>query len=140
MYFTRGEIEFTLEGDWFEEAGIEPQSRPEGHYNVIQDSSSEIFFVAIDSVYPPKRAEGIPIFNSTEVGGKFVSARERTVSILRAIAQGTPLPPVKVVDLKGSDKYKFKLVDGMHKFHCSIAAGHSHVPAVYGIDINDPYL
>ena len=75
MYFTRGEIEFTLEDDWLEEAGIEPLSRTEKHYNVIQDCFSEIFFVDIDSVYPPKRAEGIPIFNSTEVNRKFVSAR-----------------------------------------------------------------
>ena len=140
MYFTRWEIEFTLENDWLEEAGIEPLSRTEKHYNVIQDCFSEIFFIDIDSVYPPKRPEGIPIFNSTEVNGKFISARERTVSILRAIAQRTPLPPVKVMDLKDSDKYKFKLVNGMHKFHYSIAAGHSHVPAVYGIDKNDPHL
>ena len=140
MRFTRGEIEFTLEDDWLDEAGLEPLSQPESHYKVIPDSSSKIFLVAIDSVKPPKRIEGIPIFNSTEVDGKFVSARERTVSLLKAIAQGTPLPPVKVVDFEGSGKYKFKLVDGAHSFHCSIAAGHSHVPAEYGIDINDPYL
>ena len=140
MRFKKGEIFFELEDAWIEEAGFIPLALKGKHYKFIQDPSWKVFLIAIDDVCPPKRAEGVPIFNATEVNGKVISARERTVSILRAIAQGTPLPPVKVVDSSSSEKYKFKLVDGVHKFHCSIAAGYSHIPAVYGIDIRDPYL
>ena len=140
MRFTKGEIVFELEDTWIEEAGLIPLTPKRKHYKSIQDPLSKVFIIPIDSVRPPKRAEGVPMFNATEVDGKVMSARERTISILTAIAQGTPLPPVKVVALPDSEKYKFKLVDGVHKFLCSVAAGYSHIPAVYGIDIKDPHL
>jgi uncharacterized ferritin-like protein (DUF455 family) len=140
MNFIRGEISFDLPNSRLEESGFIPFSQKEPHYKFDRASSTDVFLVQIEKVSPPTRAEDIPLFNSGEVDGRALTAREGTVSILKAIAHGTALPPVKVIDLPSSGTYRYKLVAGMHRFLCSIVAGYSHVPAMYGIDINDPYL
>jgi hypothetical protein len=56
----------------------------------------------------------------------FVEGRAR--SILQAIHQNEALPPVRVqIATVASEPYKFKLHDGFHRFHLSMALGFTHI-------------
>lgn len=57
-------------------------------------------------------------------------SRERAFSVLRALQQGTPLPPVNVY-LKlaaGNDGQMNELYHGYHRYHLSLAIGFTHIP------------
>ena len=128
---------FDIEGSWVKEAGFDPSIINTLCYEVSAKESKnrKIVFINISDINPKIRCEGIPIFNDGEVEGIFQTARERTVSILKAIMSNSTLPPVEVVELQPGD-FKYKLVHGCHRFHCSIAAGFIHIPAICGFDIN----
>ncbi|QSV46956.1 hypothetical protein [Geobacter benzoatilyticus] len=134
MRVNTNEISFVIPEDWVNEAGFSSEPNGKSHYEY--ENSENIFLVSVAEVFPKIRGENVPIFKGGESDGVFKTARERTVSILKAIELGVPLPPVEVVNLNGDKKYKFKLIAGCHRFHCSIAAGFEKIPAVYGFDIN----
>lgn len=134
MKINANEISFEIPEEWIEEA--EFSSKPNGMSHYEYENSETVFLVSIADVFPRIRGEGVPIFKDGESDGVIKTAKERTVSILRAIKLGISLPPVKVVSMTGDTKYKFKLVEGCHRFHCSIAAGYEKIPADYGFDID----
>lgn len=134
MKVNRGGISFEISDDWLAEAGLSPKLADKSHYDY--QHSKDTFIVSICEISPSIRGENVPIFNDGESDGEMKTARERTVSILKAIQSGIPLPPIRVVDLTGDSKYRFKLVEGCHRFHCSIIAGFMKIPAAYGFDIN----
>ena len=134
MKVNRGEISFEISDEWLDEAGFSPEPTGKSHYEY--EDSKDTFIVSICDISPSVRGGDVPVFNDGESDGEIKTARERTVSTLKAILFGIPLPPVKVVDLKGDSKYRFKLVEGCHRFHCSIVAGFEKIPAAYGFDIN----
>jgi hypothetical protein len=134
MKVNKNEIIFEIPEEWLDEAYF--SFEPIGRYHYEYENNKDIFLVSICDVSPNIRGENLPIFNNGESDGVIKTARERTVSILKAIWLGIPLPPIKVVDLKSNNKYKFKLVEGCHRFHCSVVAGFEEIPAVYGFDIN----
>lgn len=135
MKINTNEISFEIPQEWIEEAGFSSEPNGKSHYEY--ENSETVFLVTIADVFPKIRGENVPIFNDGESDGVFKTAKERTVSILKAIRHGTPLPPVRVVNLTDDKKYKFKLVEGCHRFHCSIAAGYEKIPADYGFDITE---
>jgi hypothetical protein len=134
MKFNSSEITFEIPEEWLNEARF--SSEPNGRSHYEYEYSKNVFLVSVVDIFPKIRGQDVPIFNDGESDGELKTARERTVSILKAIQLGVPLPPVKVVNLNGDKKYKFKLVEGCHRFHCSIVAGFEKIPAVYGFDIN----
>ncbi len=91
-----------------------------------------VFEVRFEEVSPVLRNPGVGIFNANE---KY-SAKERVVNILREFFSGSEIPPVEVVLQPIDSEFRFKLVHGVHRFYCSLAAGFSHIPAVKGFDIN----
>ena len=127
---------FEIADSWLVEAGFDAEAVDGTHYKVdpARANGKEIFVVKISDINPKIRAKGTPVFNSGEVDGIAMSARERTVSILKAIMSKSLLPPVEVIDspLQG---YRYKLVHGAHRLHCSIVAGFTEIPAIYGFDI-----
>jgi len=134
MKINANDISFEIPEEWIEEAGFSSESKGMCHYEY--ENSETVFLVSIADVFPRIRGEGVPIFKDGESDGVIKTAKERTVSILKAIRLGIPLPPVRVVKVAGDTKYKFKLVEGCHRFHCSIAAGYDKIPADYGFDID----
>lgn len=135
MRFNFYNKEFEILEEWIVESGFTPLKQNRCHY-VFDKSNKEIFLVKIDCIWPKIRAAGVDIFKAGEVDGELISARDRTVSILKAIVDNMPLPPVKVIDFN-SGQFKYKLVAGCHRLHCSIAAGFTHIPSVYDFDINN---
>ena len=129
---------FEIDDSWVAEAGFDAEKVDGTHFKAdpSRANGKKIFVVDISDINPNIRGEGIPIFNDGEVDGKPRTARERTVSIMKAIMSKSALPPVEVVDSQVSG-YKYKLVHGSHRLHCSIAAGFSKIPAIYGFDITN---
>lgn len=127
---------FELDNSWVNEAGFDPSVIEASHFEADADKckGDKIFLINLSDINPKIRGEGVPIFNDGEVDGAVKTARERTVSILKAIMSNSTLPPVEVVH-SNEKSFKFKLVHGSHRFHCSIAAGFVQIPAVFGFDI-----
>jgi hypothetical protein len=133
------DLEFEIDDEWLRESHMD---------NFIPDSSAyrvdealargqDIFHVAIVDIAPMnERAKKKGVFCDNDEG----TARDRVVRILRWFREGAKVAPVRVVKLDQNNKYKFKLVAGSHRFHCAVAVGFSKVPAIIGIDINDPNL
>lgn len=133
MEFNAYGISFTVPDEWIYESDFIYYSSKSLHYEY--DNTKDIFLIDISTIYPHIRNVDVPIFNNCTFGDLNKSAKERTISILSAIKSRIPLPPVEVVDLHNNDNYKYKLINGCHRFHCSIIAGFHKIPAVYGFDI-----
>jgi hypothetical protein len=65
--------------------------------------------------------------------GPFGLERHRLVDVLRGIALRREIVPVDIVAIEGS-AYRFRLYHGAHRYHASVAAGFSHIPAVPILD------
>lgn len=129
---------FELDDSWVNEAGFDPLVIDAQRFDadLAYFKGKEVFLINISEIYPKIRGAGVPVFNDGEVEGVVKTARERTVSILKAIMSNSVLPPLEVVD-SNKEGFKYKLVHGSHRLHCSIAAGFVKMPAVYGFDIRN---
>lgn len=123
-----------LPDEWLDEAGMAGCVMRGTMYPVDTNGcqGEQVFEVRIEDVAPVRRAPGVAIFNNDKETG--LTARQRVVSIFRGFRSGATLPPVKVVPLPAGDVHKYKLVAGVHRFYCSLAAGFTSVPAVKGFD------
>ena len=108
-------------------AGFVPKSKA---YHLDTLEKREIHEVRIEDVGPVCRNPGTGIFSDSADEGP---ARERVVRILRGFRLGEAIPPVEIVSDQ-SGLHRYKLVNGTHRFYCSLAAGFTHVPAVEGFD------
>lgn len=91
-----------------------------------------LLYVRLAEVALVRRDPGVGIFNDDSEAG--LTARERVVSILTAFRVGAALPPVEVVPLPERDTCRYRLVAGVHRLHCSLAAGFQLIPAIKGFD------
>jgi hypothetical protein len=132
MKLCHHDLQIELDDAWYAEAGMDgfvPLTRA---YPVNADAANgrKLLEVKIDEVSPVRRNPGVGIFNDN----KDASAKERVVSILRGFRTGSAIPPVEIVIEPPNSRFRYKLVAGVHRFYCSLAAGFSHVPAVEGFD------
>lgn len=74
---------------------------------------------------PPTRNASVPNFDKPDPDRPGVP---RSASILSAIRDDVPLPPVTLIQRAGEARYKLR--DGFHRFHLSAALGFTHVAAV----------
>ena len=134
MHIKKWGYEFDLPDEWIKEAEFSPFGIEGEYYRSL--NNKDVFIVDIGDICPQIRAKEVPIFNDGEVDGVYKTARERTVSILKALAEVKTLPPIEVIKEKNCEEYKYKIIHGAHRLHCSIAAGFKKIPAVWGFDIN----
>ena len=127
-------LEIDLDDTWWAEAKMKNFIPKSSTYRVDLDATKgrPVFEININEVRPVKRNPGVGIFNDSVE----TSAKTRVVSILRGFVADEGIPPVEVVLEPSDSAYSYKLVAGVHRFYCSLAAGFSHVPAVEGFDIN----
>jgi hypothetical protein len=97
----------------FVRAGIAPAS--EGADCVVE----------IALIDPSKRDVAVPNFDKPDPDRPGVV---RSASILSAIRDGLPLPPVLLFQRVGETRYELR--DGFHRFHLCAALGYTHVAAV----------
>jgi hypothetical protein len=129
--FHRG-MEFTLEDDWWTEAGMRGflPLRRSYRAGISQFPDLVTFEVAIDDVRPLDRRLSHGVFNDSGPGRREGTARQRVVRILGWFRDDLPVEPVCVVKIPASAGYRFELFHGGHRFYCAVAAGYTHIPAV----------
>jgi hypothetical protein len=81
--------------------------------------------VEIALIDPPVRDAAVPNFDKTDPDRPGIV---RSASILSAIRDGLPLPPVTLFQRAGETRYELR--DGFHRFHLCAALGYTHVAAV----------
>jgi hypothetical protein len=55
--------------------------------------------------------------------------KDRMVSVLQDIALRREIWPIEIIEGASGD-YRYRLHHGAHRFHASVAAGFSHIPAI----------
>jgi hypothetical protein len=116
-------LEFELPADWWTEAGMAGFQPNAAAYRAA-DELREIKRVPLKEIAPQNMGGR----QHLDFGG---FDRKRMVSILRAIAQGYPLPPIEIVE-RPEGQYRYKLCNGTHRFYGSAAAGFPMIPTVEG--------
>ncbi len=108
-------LEIALASSWWAEAGMEKFAPLARAYAVDSRAVGDrsIFEVSIEDVREVRRNRGVGVFNDSEEA----SARERVVSILRGFMAGAKIPPVEVVCEPPGSRYRYKLVNGTHRFY-----------------------
>ena len=130
MKLQHHDLEIELPDDWWTDAGMSGFTPVAKSYRVDSNDcgNREVFEVLIEEIAPFRSNVGVGIFNDN----KEATAKERVVSILKGFYAGSAIPPVEVVCEPAGSKFRYKLVAGVHRFYCSVAAGFSHVPAIEG--------
>jgi hypothetical protein len=132
MQFVHHQFTFDVPHEWWIESGIANFRPPSQAYRVKAQPDRDVYTVRIDDVAPVERRLREGVFRKHPM--KPLSAKDRVLEILRGFAANDEIPPVQVVRLSASERYRYKLTDGAHRFYLSIAAGFTHVPAVDGFD------
>lgn len=70
------------------------------------------------------RAPGVPIFDKPDPNRPGVL---RSASILAALRDGVPMPPILLFQRRGEQRYELR--DGYHRFHLIAALGYTHIAA-----------
>ncbi len=128
MNIEAGEYRFYINSEWVVESGLKPFSKTNDHY-LYQAQTGPIIIVNYNDIDPNVRGKDTPILKNGIVDRKLLLAKERVLSILSAIEQGTALPPVEI-RVAGNGPYRFKLHHGCHRLHLSILAGFKSIPAI----------
>jgi hypothetical protein len=113
--------EFSLRAECWVEAvmeGFECGSEPSYRFA----PSPEISLVRVEDIAPPNMDQRRHL-------GPDGFDHKRMVGVLRKIASRSPMDPIKIVERQQGD-YRYRLYDGYHRFHASVAAGFSHVPII----------
>lgn len=86
-----------------------------------------ILLIPIDAIPPVHRQKtSHGVFNN--LPNK--PARRRVGEILDGFRRGDAIAPVEVFRLPAGSTFSHELVDGCHRFYCSVAVGFTHVPVV----------
>jgi hypothetical protein len=80
--------------------------------------------VPLDLIDACERAPGVPLFDKPDPERPGIV---RSRSILAALREGVPLPPIKLFQKHGEPQYQLR--DGFHRLHLFAALGYTHVAA-----------
>lgn len=133
MTIRHHDLEILFNDEWWSQSGMIGFSPLSAAYVVDKSNVGNrgICLIAINDVAPAQRAPGVPVFKESLDEG--ITASERVSRILRGFVTGAAIPPVEMVRTLAGP-YTYKLIDGLHRFYCSVAAGFAHIPAVKGFD------
>ena len=106
--------------DWLAQAGLQGFRPDAASYPVGKNEHPDLPAPSI-----VRLAEIRPVSRSLGVRGL---VEERTRSILRAIAAGDPLPPIKLYAAPDG-AFAYRLGEGFHRFTVSRALGFEAIPA-----------
>jgi hypothetical protein len=108
---------FEVPDAWMREVGQDLVRRTDFAYRHGSSSLGfDVRVVHLSQVRPPVREAGVVALDP-----------ERARSILRGFAAGDAVEPVEVVDLTDG-AFRYRVRNGFHRYHLSIAWGFSHLP------------
>lgn len=126
MKYRHHNLEYEIDDEWLAEAGAVGFRPNRDSYSAMR-VDGEILFIPIASVEPlTERARLKGIFCDDRE--TCATAKERVIRLLRWFVADEAVEPVKVVT-SNNPGYKYKLVEGCHRFHCAHALGFVSVPA-----------
>jgi hypothetical protein len=126
-----GGAPFSIPEEWLTEAAIHRFQRKSQAF-ASEDDPRPISIIPIADIKPFDRSRRVPLSH-----GGFDQAR--MISLLRGIVAGAKLPPIEVTE-RNSGSYRYRLIHGAHRFHASVIAGFTHIPAVPGWEPETPAL
>jgi hypothetical protein len=85
---------------------------------LIDFDGQPVLTVPIAEVRPPIRNPGVEGL-----------IRPRALRILAGFLQDEAIPPINVAD-QPIGRYRYRVCDGFHRYHLSVAAGFSHIPVM----------
>ena len=109
------DVEFEIPDVWWNEASADKHEKAAEAFAALSDTQWPTVLVPIGDVIAPRRDPGIEGLR-----------RERTIAVLRAVIEGTPLPPLEVHRPPGS--LRLVVRDGFHRYFVSVALGYSLLP------------
>jgi hypothetical protein len=102
----------------FEECGALPETPAQDAYEYTGSTLFQVTVVPIRDIQCFRRGPGVPGI-----------VKDRGLSVLYALRDRIPLPPVNVYPIDDeSSKFRYLLYHGYHRFHLSLAAGYTHIP------------
>jgi hypothetical protein len=121
--FPRFPAEFEIPDEWWNEAGMLGFTPSAPAYRSTAEAARTVPLVDIE---PPFRCPTVPKdFRGFD--------RRRMIDVLAGIAVDQALPPVPLLILPKRDNlgspFAFALINGVHRFYASIAAGFEELPA-----------
>jgi hypothetical protein len=117
----RGDIKFFIPDDWWEfsEVANGDFSAGGGYY---PPAVSNFILAELKDIAPPERVtEGLSF------------RKYKLIPVLFALAVASPectLPLVEVSDMDVGAPYKYRVVNGYHRYYASVAVGYSKLPIV----------
>jgi hypothetical protein len=113
-------IRFEIPDEWWAFADMNAFSPGEsGFYPYTPECANEVEVVPLSAVEPPLRASGVPPFK-----------KYKLVPVLFAFASPEcAIPPVEVVVVP-STRYRFRVLNGYHRYYASVAVGYTRLPVI----------
>jgi hypothetical protein len=104
---------------WMVEAGVQ-NFRPALLQRSFRCDADHVL-IALADIEVPLRQSGYPL---DENGFR----RDRMVSLLTGIRDHVSLPPI-CIERGDPDQRQYRVREGVHRYHASLALGFSHIPA-----------
>jgi hypothetical protein len=116
--------DFELPDEWWSEAGMQDWVPP----GIAYKSTAAVSFVPLGHVQPPFRMHSVP----KDWRG---FDRLRLLKIFEGFKTGDDIEPVPLYENPPRDfppiQYRFQVINGVHRFYASVAAGFECLPAMY---------
>jgi hypothetical protein len=112
---------FSLPTEWWIEAGMDRFDRGED-LSYADKAKLNSMLCPLATIEPPHMGQRL-----RRGHGGFM--KDRMVSVLQDIALRREIWPIEIIEGASGD-YRYRLHHGAHRFHASVAAGFSHIPAI----------
>ena len=119
IFTTPSGTSFEIVDDWWQFAEMEGFSPNGGNYYPYATGEKSVQIVPLPLVEPPQRAQAIAPFK-----------KYKLVPVLLAFqSPECALPPIAVVELH-SGPYRYRVINGYHRYYASAAVGYANVPVI----------
>lgn len=114
-----GEYEFTIPNEWWHFAEASCINADSENYYPYTLNAQGVKVISLRDIEPPKRDKGIAPFK-----------KYKLVPVLLAFhSPECELPPIEVTEIQSS-KYKYRVINGYHRYYASVAVGYGNVPVI----------
>lgn len=105
--------------EWWTRSGMDQFAKNTRAYPTTY--LNEIVIISISEIRPIQRSIGTPAFHE-----------QRMLDILLGFARQSAIPPIIVEKNTSIEGFKYELLNGVHRYYASIAAGFDMIPVVFG--------
>jgi hypothetical protein len=111
------DLEFEIPDAWLETSNALAFRPQTSAYAADSNEEWPTSVALIDEIEPPARDVGVIGLH-----------KDRAVSLIQAIVEARPLPPIEAHKEPSATARRLTIRDGYHRYYISIALGFTHVP------------